>query len=240
MSGYPEKLEKMFLEIEEASERRARELEEEERVAELSGSVSRSETPNTLANRRDRRRGSISISRFGQLPESQYQGPNSPGLTPIAAQSPFYQAQAANMSNASFASGASDLSNDRAYTEDQTHVTQMHQIAGKQGLSKAVNTILPRRLSRTKSASILTPLTEANLVIGVSVQESTTEVSDGEAIELGTTVTVSAPGCKLHNKSSRRSLPVSSGAKWLARAKSLTQSFKFKAKQPSLSQNIPS
>lgn len=145
------------------------------------------------------------------------------------------------MSDASFASGASDLSDERAHTEDHTQVTQIHQIAGKQGLSKAVNNILPRRLSRTKSANVLTPLAEANLVIGVSVQESTTEVSEAEAGQLGTTVTVSAPGSQQNNRTSRRTLSTVSTAKWLAKAKSFTQNFRLKAKQPSLSnsQNIP-
>lgn len=84
MSGCPDNLEKvnsfysidaphllttlqMFLAIEEASERRAREEEEQERVTALYTPVSRSNTPTTTSHRKDRRRGSISISRFGQV-----------------------------------------------------------------------------------------------------------------------------------------------------------------------------
>lgn len=147
------------------------------------------------------------------------------------------------MSNSSFASGASDLYDERAHREDYTQITQMHQIAGKQGLSKAVHTILPRRLSRTKSTSFLTPVAEANLVIGVSVQESTTVrlVSDTEPIQLGTTVTVSAPGGAMYpTRSSRHSLPTLPGTKWLAKVKSLTQNLRPNHKHPSLSQNVPS
>lgn len=244
MSGCPEKLEKMFQQIEEASERRARELEEQEHITALCDPASRSITPASLRTRRDRKRGSISISRFGQLSDTQ-SGPNSPGFTPIAAKSPFYQAQAAAMSNASFASGASDLYDEGAYTEDHTQVTQIQQIAGKPGLTKAVTKILPRRLSRTKSASFLTPVAEANLVIGVSVQESTlTEtIPTVDAVRLGTTVTVSAPGSKLHNKASRRTLSTDgTGIKWLARARSFTQNInsKLKPKHPSLPRNVRS
>ncbi|KXN93221.1 hypothetical protein AN958_00145, partial [Leucoagaricus sp. SymC.cos] len=176
--------------------------------------------------------------------------PNSPGLTSIAAQSPFYRAQAANMSNASFASGASNLCDERAYVEDYTQVTQIQQIAGKPGFSKTVHNFLPRRLSRTKSASMLTPVTEANLVIGVSVQQSTTESLDSFDSTKGivTTVTISAPGsdhahAKLHNKSSRRTLSAAAhpGAKWLAKARSIASNLRIKAKsQAPLMQNVPS
>ncbi|KAJ3570165.1 hypothetical protein NP233_g4581 [Leucocoprinus birnbaumii] len=147
------------------------------------------------------------------------------------------------MSNASFASGASDLYDEDMHAEDHTQITQIQQIAGKPKLTRAVTKVLPRRLSRTKSASILTPVAEANLVIGVSIQESTlTETIPLDAVKLGTTVTVSAPGSKLNNKSttrSRRTLSVSSGtgAKWLERARSITQTInsKLKPKHSSLS-----
>jgi hypothetical protein len=144
------------------------------------------------------------------------------------------------MSNASFASGASDLYDERAYIEDYTQVTQIQQIAGKPGLSKAVHHILPRRLSRTKSASLLTPVAEANLVIGVSVQRSTTESLEADTVQLGTTVIVSAAGSKINNKASRRTLSTVTGAKWLAKARSITQNLRLKTRQPLLSQNIPS
>jgi hypothetical protein len=132
------------------------------------------------------------------------------------------------MSDASFASGASDFSDERAHTED-TQIVQMRQIAGKQSFSKAVNHILPRRLSRSRSNNVLVPPTE--LIIGVSVQESRTESLASESLQLGTTATVSAPGNQL-NKDSRRSS--TANKKWLTKAKSYMQNLGHKAKQASL------
>ncbi|EKM75711.1 hypothetical protein AGABI1DRAFT_116193 [Agaricus bisporus var. burnettii JB137-S8] len=226
MPASSENLETIFARVEQSGERRphspCQELEEHEHVAALSVSTSRSNT--SMSIRKDRRRGSISISRFGQMADSQ---PTSPALTPIAAHSSFYKAQAANMSDGSIASGASNFSDERAHTEDHTQITQVQTIAGKPGLSRAVSSILPKRLSRTQSVNVFVPPTELNLVIGVSIHESRTESPASETLQLGTTATVSALGNQLNNKNSRRSL--TANTKWLAKAKSYMQNIGHKA-----------
>ncbi|KAJ7180895.1 hypothetical protein C8R46DRAFT_1345107 [Mycena filopes] len=149
----PDPLEKIFQRVEEQNERRA---QQEEVLDTLSNTIPRVESSDNL--KKSRRRGSISISRFGQLSSSDHvgsdgtasAGPMTPALSDIAAKSPFFQAQLKNNSVTSFASGGSA---DDA--EDDQHVTHMHTIAPRQSISRALGGLipLPRRLSRARSAS---------------------------------------------------------------------------------------
>jgi len=117
------------------------------------------------------------------------------------------------------------LDDERAHVEDNHRVTQMLHIAGRQSISKAVGSLLPRRLSRARSSNIV--LEDANVVIGVSVEEATVEsAEDAEAYH----VVVHAPAI-LRNRTSRLSMAGSSPARsdWIARAKALAHKFRRKA-----------
>ncbi|KAF5386028.1 hypothetical protein D9615_002325 [Tricholomella constricta] len=222
----PEPLEKIFQKVEEESERRA-----QEDVAQAI-ELNKNEGASAAKQAKNRRRGSISITRFGQLADESSklsQGPPTPTLSTIASRSAFYQAQAANDSTKSFASGASaHLGDEDAHVEDN-HVTQMLHIAGRQSISKAMGGLLPRRLSRARSTNIL--VGEANVIIGVSVEEATVESTEG--VEASQTV-VHAPGA-LRNQPSRLTMAGSSPARnsWVAKAKGFTQKFRRKSKASS-------
>ncbi|KAG6837822.1 hypothetical protein H0H93_016190 [Arthromyces matolae] len=169
----------------------------------------------TSSQTKNRRRGSISITRFGQtgvqptVPYGPYITSSSPPATPplsaIASKSSFYRLHSdlslKNSSTKSFASGASALSGEDAYREDNDHATQMLHISGRQSISKTVGNFIPRRLSRSRSANVL--VADANVVIGVSVEEATVESSEPD-IETARTV-IHAPK-SLRNKSSRLTL----------------------------------
>ncbi|KAG6813762.1 hypothetical protein H0H92_007714 [Tricholoma furcatifolium] len=176
-----------------------------------------------------RRRGSISITRFGELVEEASKLPSSapptPPLSVIASKSPFYQLQSGNDSMKSFASGASAHLDEDAHRE-QEHATQMLHIAGRQSISKTVTNYLPRRLSRARSTNLL--VADANVVIGVSVEEATVESPEGA--EAGRTV-IHAPG-SLRNQTSRLTMPgaLPSRSNWIAKAKSFALKLRRKTK----------
>ncbi|KAL7277604.1 hypothetical protein ACG7TL_008531 [Trametes sanguinea] len=255
-------IEQIFQKVEEESERRAQEQlqyeeaqarQQQSRVA--SPALTSSQLPLTptasiagagagvsgTVRERDRRRGSISVSRFGQIVRKLRR----PSRDPIAAYSPpelggedgddsawvaadaqdttnpsalpsrtnsviinagntgaFYQAQRYAGSADSFASSHSSSSRHpprspfhpnsntarhyaHADDEELEQVTQMATIAGKVSIGKAVGGLIARRLSmsrgRTRSRDILT--SPAGLVIGVSVEEATTEVECADEAE---------------------------------------------------------
>ncbi|KAJ6612289.1 hypothetical protein B0H10DRAFT_1807815 [Mycena sp. CBHHK59/15] len=219
----PDPLEKIFQEVEQQNERRAQE--------EVNDSV-----PNNMVrvdssdNLRKRRRGSISITRFGQLSSSDHvsdgsSGPMTPALSDIASKSPFFQAQLRSGSQTSFASGAS--ADDDAHEEDH-HVTQMHTIAPRQSISRAVGGFFPRRLSRARS-TVLPSSGDGNVVIGVSVEAATVEMAE-DAV-LNPTV-VHAPG-GLRSQASKGSMASVPGKNnWALRAKNFTKKFRRKSKNP--------
>lgn len=223
----PDPLEKIFQQVEEQNELRAQ-------LAEVDDSV-----PSTIArmdssdNLRKRRRGSISISRFGQLSPDQTSeassgGPMTPALSDIAAKSPFFQAQlrSQNGSQTSFASGASGA--DDTHDEEDHHVTHMQTIAPRQSLSRAVGGLFPRRLSRARS--VLPPAGEPSVVIGVSVAAATVEGPGTDAERTPATV-VHAPGGVLRSQASRGSMAsVPNSPSWAARAKQFTKKFRRKSK----------
>jgi len=232
MDSCPEPLEKIFQQVEEESERRAQEdLHNRYAVAPEAAEKLKSSTFSKL---RSRRRGSISITRFGELADEvkakSSQGPSTPSqMSSIASQSPFYKAQITNDSNTSFASDASaHTDNIEAHTEDN-HITHMHKIAGRQSISKTVGGLLPRRLSRARSAHVISNA-DANVVIGVSVEakvEATEDAGD-------TPAQVHAPG-NLRSQASKLSMPSLNPppSGWISKAKGFTQKFRRKSR-PSL------
>ncbi|KAI8978257.1 hypothetical protein BD414DRAFT_538878 [Trametes punicea] len=204
-------IEQIFQKVEEESERRALEQQEyEEEQARQSRVASPAPHAHAYAYApaapaavsvvvaRDRRRGSISVSRFGQATDLAPHTHDNTSALPSRTNSiiinagntgAFYQAQpyagsadsfASSLSSSSYPHGGrarshADAAEDRDVGEEQ--VTQMATIAGKVSLGKAVGGIIARRLSlsrsRTRSRDILA--SPAGLVIGVSVEEATTE-----------------------------------------------------------------
>ncbi|OSC98454.1 hypothetical protein PYCCODRAFT_1471077 [Trametes coccinea BRFM310] len=240
-------IEQIFQKVEEESERRAQEQlqyeeaqarQQQSRVA--SPALTSSQLPLTptasiagagagvsgTVRERDRRRGSISVSRFGQIVAADAQDTTNPSALPSRTNSviinagstgAFYQAQRYAGSADSFASSHSSASSRHpprspfhpnsntarhyAHADDEEleQVTQMATIAGKVSIGKAVGGLIARRLSmsrgRTRSRDILT--SPAGLVIGVSVEEATTEVECADEAEaevaVGTVAGVEAP-----------------------------------------------
>ncbi|KAK7036481.1 hypothetical protein VNI00_011678 [Paramarasmius palmivorus] len=117
-----------------------------------------------------------------------------------------------------------------AHLEDNDHVTQVHRIAARQSISRAIGNVIPRRLSRARSRPVLAE--GDSMVIGVSIQAATVEASEVDE-ELPTSTVVSA-ATSLKDKSSKSSLKsdsVSGGGGWVARAKSFTSKLRRKSKQ---------
>ncbi|KDR66533.1 hypothetical protein GALMADRAFT_1143285 [Galerina marginata CBS 339.88] len=249
MEGCPESLEMIFQKLEEESEQRAEEhLNTKTPGLEVNGEPIENSGLSISAKKvRERRRGSVSISRIGQLPISEEDVvssnsiPSSPTLLNIASKSPFYQSQIANDSTTSIASGASAFSNDHAHTEDDSHVTQMQHIVGKASISAKM---FPRRLSRSQSAGVIPTMgtisTDPPVIIDVIVQEATVKSSpEPDDMEGGmvtksrrANVSVHASGT-LRHQSSRSTIPrvtLSNTSSWFAKAKSFTQKFKRKRK----------
>ncbi|KAI1788332.1 hypothetical protein LXA43DRAFT_869344, partial [Ganoderma leucocontextum] len=141
---------------------------------------------------RDRRRGSISVSRFGQVTDLSSGTLDNPSSLParsrknsliinVSSSGAFYKAQEYAGSADSFAS-ASEPSPSLHNDDVEVQVTQMETIAGKVSLGKAVGRTIARRLSRARSRDILTvpvslvgPGAAGGVVIGVSVEEATFE-----------------------------------------------------------------
>ncbi|KAK7030645.1 hypothetical protein R3P38DRAFT_3188350 [Favolaschia claudopus] len=230
----PDPLEKIFQQVEEQNELRAQQ-EAVEAADRVGRSIPRVESSENV--KKGRRRGSISISRFGQLSsdatsDGSSAGPTTPALSDIAAKSPFFQQQLKhqNGSQTSFASGGS--ADDDA--EDDHHVTHMHTIAPKQSLSRAMGGFLPRRLSRARSAAVVIPSNGGgeNVVIGVSVAAATVELGpDAEVAG----ASVHAPGA-LHHQTSKGSMggaSLTNKSGWATRAaKNFTKKFRRKSKMP--------
>ncbi|KAJ7231892.1 hypothetical protein B0H12DRAFT_1239790 [Mycena haematopus] len=243
----PDPLEKIFQQVEERNERRAMQ-EDVESKDNVSATIPRVESSENI--KKGRRRGSISITRFGQLSTSDATsdgssiGPTTPALSDIAAKSPFFRQQLKNGSQTSFASGGSAADDAEAHHEDDNHVTHMHTIAPKQSLSRAMGGFIPRRLSRARSVLPGSggggglDTRDMSMVIGVSVAAATVELP--EDAEVAATV-VHAPGA-LHHRQSKASIggaseplndnnKVVANSSWAARAKHFMK-FRRKSKVP--------
>ncbi|KAI0785805.1 hypothetical protein C8Q75DRAFT_310495 [Abortiporus biennis] len=199
----------------------------------------------TVAQVKQRRRGSVSVSRFGQptelSPEPVIASTSAaPSTRPSRSSSlvqakppqlitPFYQVHA--MLHGSADSLASASANDpENLAEDQQHVTKMATILGKQSLSKAIT----RRLSRARSRDVLVATAPTgNVVIGVAVEEATVEHdSDEDHEELAARPQSSAAvysGVQVI-RHQRSSPGLNSGERsptsWMAKAKEYTSKFK--------------
>ncbi|KAL1678279.1 hypothetical protein EV122DRAFT_212470 [Schizophyllum commune] len=236
--GCPESLERLFQQLELESERRAKgdyrfrndDIPTTPSSPEVKTMGLRQEpSESSLRTKRNRRRGSVSITRFGQLHDDFSSKANSPAspkrLSAIAPERdpPFYQTPMGSTSNGSIASGAS------TDASDEHHITQMQQIVPRQNtISRAVGGMLPRRLSRARSERVIGNQQETNLVIGVSVSEATVEATAEEEGAMETRIVVQRP---LRNQPSRLSMaestPASTG--WVSKAKNFTSKFKRKS-----------
>ncbi|KAI0753409.1 hypothetical protein C8Q80DRAFT_1267815 [Daedaleopsis nitida] len=265
-------IEQIFQKVEEETERRALEEQREEERSRPStanrpsptgttatGSTAAAAAATAAAGRdptRDRRRGSISVSRFGQTADLSAGTCDNPSKLPSRKNSliinagtngAFYKAQKFTGSADSFASDTELPQQEDAHDEEQ--VTQMETIAGRVSLGKAMGRTIARRLSRarTRSRDILT--VPSGLVIGVSVEEATTEAehhgdaaANGAAplVPIGTTIVdaletiddqhaqpaPSAPPTMSAFPDKEKDLKRLSAVTWMARAKDLTRRLK--------------
>jgi len=222
----PDAFEEIFLKLEEESERRAIMMQAEE--ARVSSPTPDLATPaRRAAQRRQRYRGSISISRFGDIEDYTQQTSSSTPQTPtafvegMATFAPFYHSQSYNDS-------ADSLSSESSVDDTESeHVTQVHRIAGRLSLPRSVGGILQRTLSRP---SCLSPrAVDTNVVIGVVVEENHVEELElREATPRPASrakAYVHAP-CTLPPQSSRTTIPGAGGrddamGSWRSKAQEL-------------------
>ncbi|KAF8884719.1 hypothetical protein CPB84DRAFT_150657 [Gymnopilus junonius] len=253
MEACPEPLEQIFQKIEEESERRAEEealsSQQLPPVLETDGEPALQRNYSALVHQaKQHRRGSVSISRIGQITVEDFARsptPASPTHRSLAPKSSFYKAQIANESTTSVASGASAFSDDDAHAEDANHVTQMHHIVGKQSIPAKM---LPRRLSRSQSTSVMptrgTHNMEPPVIIDVVVQEATVEspLEPGDTetgnvtVSRRASVSAQPPPKALRHESSRSTIPTLKlpPATWFSKVKNFSLIFKRKS-SPSLS-----
>ncbi|KAF9228485.1 hypothetical protein BS17DRAFT_341157 [Gyrodon lividus] len=169
MLGSLDSLEEKFKRVEEASER----------AFDGSEPLSQSELvdPIVKPRQRHRRKKSVSVSRFGQCYDEQAGGSSNSSvpspLCAVASKSTLYHTLA---NPRSFESFISEGTEETHCLEDNTHVTQVERIAGRQTLPKTVGAMLPRRLSRTQSQNIYIR-SKRNLVIDISVEKTTADTS---------------------------------------------------------------
>ncbi|OAX40222.1 hypothetical protein K503DRAFT_781580 [Rhizopogon vinicolor AM-OR11-026] len=181
-------LEERFRQVEEESERRA--VQEQEQWAD------ELVDPATSVSRRlhHRKRSSVSVSRFGQ-PSDSYITSSSTSPTPstlasVAQKSTFYHSLANPRSMDSFISEGSE--DESHHLEDDQHVTQVEQIDGRPPFQKRVDAILPRRMSRSHSHNVLSPST--HMVIDVSVERATVDAAHTHSDGIQTTIHATRPG----------------------------------------------
>ncbi|KAF8483643.1 hypothetical protein DFH94DRAFT_723179 [Russula ochroleuca] len=176
----PDAFEEIFRKLEEESERRALEADSapSPNIPDLSIAAQQA------AQRRQRTRGSISISRFGHFDEdTQQQTTLSPSQTPPAfvhgmtTFTPVYGAQSYNhsadsLSDESFFGGDDNT----GLSAESEHVTQVHRIAGRQSLPRSVGGILQRTLTRSwTNSSFSSSGINTNVVVGVVVEQDHVE-----------------------------------------------------------------
>ncbi|KAI0030321.1 hypothetical protein K488DRAFT_87892 [Vararia minispora EC-137] len=162
--SHPEALEKIFQKLEQESERRAQEDLASNPVA-AGAAAARSAT-------RDRRRTSISISRFGQVDDPQTTTFSIP-TTPTLSTTPHIYTQRHRDSTDSLESTSSTVGAHEHHLESD-HVTQVHRIAARQSIGRSVGGILQRTLSRSRSKPQLVAGADVDVVIGVVVEEAAT------------------------------------------------------------------
>jgi len=178
-----EKLEQAFRDAEKASERRLEEEEEEEEAspAPLGGIAG---NLNALGAAKKRRRGSISISRVGTHPDFaalQTDTPTPPTVGGNSSPVPWAPSTPYHLQSGSASSLTSEEESEVDHAAEENHVTQKQTIIGRRNtISKAVGSVFSRTLPRMRSMHALTDIAQDGLVIGVNVQESTTEEKKSE------------------------------------------------------------
>ncbi|KAH9006330.1 hypothetical protein EDB86DRAFT_2824598 [Lactarius hatsudake] len=191
----PDAFEEIFLKLEEESERRAIMMQAEE--ARISSHIPDLAIATQLAGqRRQRYRGSISISRFGHIEDYTQQASSSIPQTPTT----FVDGMTRQFSILSLAI--------ISCCAESEHVTQVHRIAGRLSLPRSVGGMLQRTLSRP---NYLSPReVDTNVVIGVVVEENhVEELEPREAAPRPASrakAFVHAP-CTLRPQSSRMTIP---------------------------------
>ncbi|KAK7692016.1 hypothetical protein QCA50_005421 [Cerrena zonata] len=186
-----EMIEQIFARVEEESARRAQqEAEAEAVVATLTpqeASESQDDVPNplnTVSTVRQRRRGSVSVSRFGEPTELSPEPILTTSTTPsnrasrsssvVIQKATFYSVQPQQHGSAD--SLASETASDPAKLVEDIHSTKMATISGRQSLSKAITRRLSRARSRSKEVLITASNINTSVVIDVAVTEATVEV----------------------------------------------------------------
>ncbi|KAI5122324.1 hypothetical protein M0805_002491 [Coniferiporia weirii] len=189
-----EKLERVFREIEEASERRALEEEAGSHPSPLHPLVSSlSNSLTNVAAEKKRRRGSISISRVGNYSDmaaavqTDLQSTQSGATSPVPwSTGPMYSVQTHTISTASLTSTSSFSSAAARHHEEENLTTQKETIVARRNtLTKAVSSAFAKTLTRMRSRGALDELCARDeaLVIGVAVHEAMTEVDERQVDE---------------------------------------------------------
>ncbi|KAI0919243.1 hypothetical protein AcV5_002208 [Taiwanofungus camphoratus] len=235
MTSRSDRIEQIFQRVEEESERRAQaeHAERSDPTQNVLTMISPAAAA-TLRVPRERRRGSVTVSRFGQSAESSPEASDKPCGTPtsvsfIVQKTGFYQAQTQTGSADSLASATDDAGAHDHVDEEQ--FIQVENIAGKQSISKAIS----RRLSRSKTRS-RDVLSSANssVIIGVSVEEATVEHEAHDDAEGRAGTSVAYCPATLPRRESRGSMAGEKGERgaaggWLGKAKGLTHKFRRKS-----------
>ncbi|KAF9784061.1 hypothetical protein BJ322DRAFT_1068445 [Thelephora terrestris] len=245
-------LEQIFRRVEEESERRAFVEEMAETFARRQASPLPSGTivpifqqpmdgndanASTLKSEKFRRRASLSVSRFGQIPENSVDvTPSQTGITrsasavsSLALKSPLY-AQPPAPSVDSF--GSEGEVHEVGLVDD--HVTQMRHISGKPSISKAVGGMISRTISTRRSKSNLKVVSSQNLFIGVSVtehEEASELENEPEAAKklVVTSATVHAPLKKQPSKRDVGSPDPEEQDDWINRARKFGRKIRRKS-----------
>ncbi|KAI0821162.1 hypothetical protein BC629DRAFT_1458891 [Irpex lacteus] len=182
----------------------------------------------TVRAPRDRRRGSISISRYGgptaepTITEPRITSTRPSRSSSIVLQKPaFYQLDTTPSGPARTGSAdslASDNADPAMDVEEPDLVTQIAQIHPARSISRAIS----RRLSRAKELPLPSPSSTSTLVIGVAVEEATHEsnsIDDGPRVTV-TTSTLrtqrSTPGLR-----DKAAAAAGSPAGWVSKAKDM-------------------
>lgn len=178
-----------------------------------------------------RKKSSVSISRFGQPGASSSTSPTPSLLATVAHKSTFYHSLANPRSMDSFISERSE--DESHHLEDDQQVTRVERIHSRQPFQKTVEAILPRRMVRSQSSNVLSPSTR--LVIDVSVEKATVDTAYARSEDIHTTTIHATKAGELSPRASRiNALGAKPPADGLVeRAKSFARKFGRKRKPES-------
>ncbi|KAI0343462.1 hypothetical protein BDW22DRAFT_1355902 [Trametopsis cervina] len=185
----------------------------------------------TVRAAKERRRGSISISRFVGLPTADHTPAESRAVSTrpsrsssIVTKPPFYQLDTQPIP---YTGSADSLASDHAdptQDEEEAHMTtQMEKIQPARSISRAIS----RRLSRARDIPLPSPSSASTVMIDIAVEQATHESQNADDSAIVTVTTAAAvlrtqrstPG--LHDKAVAA---MSSG--WVSKAKDITSKFR--------------